>query len=76
LDGDGGVPLAIGEGLGFPREAHFKRALVVEHFHAEGKLCGGHGVLLADEDDFLGVLGDVVRLVHLGELFELLALVG
>ena len=36
---------------------------------------GGDGVLLADEDDFLGLLGDVIRLVHLAELAEFLALV-
>ena len=49
---------------------------MVERLHAQGELGGGDGVLLADEDDLLGVLGDVVRLIHFGELLELLALVG
>ena len=48
---------------------------MIEGLHAEGKLGGGDGVLLAHEDDFLSVFGDVVRLVHLGKLFEFLALV-
>ena len=73
---DGGIPLAVGQRLRLARQGDFEGALVIEDLHAQHKLGGSHGVLLADENDFLGIFGDVVRLVHLGKLFEFLALVG
>ena len=69
---EGRVIALLGQGGRFAREGDGESPLLVEDFHAQGEFRVFHGILLLLEDDLLGVLGDVVRLVHLEELLEFL----
>ena len=71
-EGEGCFGFAGGKGFRFAGDEDLEGAFVVEGFHPEPVVSAGDGIPLPDEDDFLGFLGEVIGVVHFGELFEFL----